>query len=148
MEPTENIEKLIEKYLDGATSLEEEKSLKTYFYSGSVAPHLKKYEVLFGFFKLERAQTYVPKKQPSFQKKNLHAWFAVAASIAVIVGVFLFKPAPQPELGTIEDPEVALEKTKEVLQMIAQQLHEGKEELVYLKEIENTKNELIVNELN
>ncbi|HET8808699.1 MAG TPA: hypothetical protein VFM65_00350 [Flavobacteriaceae bacterium] len=147
MERFENIEKLVEKYLEGTTSLEEEKTLKAYFSSENVAPHLKEYAVLFGFFQSEREQVYHPQKEPVFKKAKRYTWFAVAASIAIIAGVFLFKPAPQPELGTIEDPEVALQKTKEVLHLIAQQLHTGKEGLVYLTEIDNTRDELIENNL-
>ena len=42
-----NIEKLIEKYLNAATSLQEEATLKNYFTQGDIAPHLQEYEALF-----------------------------------------------------------------------------------------------------
>lgn len=137
------INKLLEKYLEGETSLEEEKGLKAYFSSGNVAPELKEYQVLFGYFESERQQTPM-KKTPKTNKKKYYSWFGVAASIAIVAGLFLFKPAqPTTDLGKIEDPQVALQKTREVLNLIAQQMNTGKEKLVYLHEIDKTKNELI-----
>lgn len=136
------IELLINKYLEGETSMNEEKQLRTYFSSGNVAPRFKEYQVLFGFFEAEAARTYDIPKSIGDRKKP-HAWLAVAASIAIIVGVFLFRPAPQEASGVIKDPEVALQKTKEVLHLIAQQMHQGKEGLVYLTEIDRTRDELI-----
>lgn len=137
-----NIELLIHKYLEGETSLQEEKQLRAYFSSGNVAPRFKEYEVLFGFFEAEAARTYMASR-PIRNTKKPYAWLAVAASIAIIVGVFLFRPAPQEASGVIKDPEVALRKTKEVLHLIAQQMHQGKEGLVYLTEIDRTRDELI-----
>ena len=45
-----NIEKLIEKYLNAATSLQEEATLENYFTQGDIAPHLQEYEALFYYY--------------------------------------------------------------------------------------------------
>ena len=45
-----NIERLLEKYLNAETTIEQEKLLKKYFSEGNVASHLKEYESLFGYF--------------------------------------------------------------------------------------------------
>lgn len=143
------IEKLLEKYLEGETSLEEEKALKAYFSSGNVASHLKEYRVLFGYFESERKTFANEKTFPGTARKSnrkkYYPWFGVAASIAIVVGLFLFRPQSQQsnDLGKIEDPEIALQKTKEVLNMVAQQMNQGKSGLTYLYKIEDTKNELI-----
>lgn len=137
-----NIEIQLNKFLEGKTSLDEEKELRAYFASENVAPQFKEYQVLFGFFKKERERKYEPPYK-THHKSKLYPWFAIAAGIAVIIGVFLFNPTPQKTSGVIEDPEIALQKTKEVLNLIAQQMHNGKKELVYLTAIENTRNELI-----
>jgi len=137
------IKQTLERYLEGETSLEEEKNLKIYFSSDNVAPELKEYQALFGFFKTERQQIPQEKTKVSHRRKY-YSWVGAAASIAIIAGLFLFKPStPTPDYGTIEDPQVALQKTKEVLNLISQQMNNGKANLVYLHEIENTKNELI-----
>lgn len=137
------IKSTLEKYLEGETTLEEEKVLKTYFSSENVAPELREYQALFGFFKTERQQ--IPHQKSKFpHRKKYYSWVGVAASIAIIAGLFLFKPAePTPDYGSIEDPQIALQKTKEALNLISQQMNNGKANLVYLHEIENTKNELI-----
>ena len=46
-----NIEKLLVKYENAETTLEEENSLRTYFSSNEVAPHLKEYQLIFNYFK-------------------------------------------------------------------------------------------------
>ena len=40
----DRIEKLVEKYFEGETSIAEEKELKTYFSSTDVAQHLEQYK--------------------------------------------------------------------------------------------------------
>jgi hypothetical protein len=144
MERHKRMNNLIEKYLEGMTSLAEEKELKAYFSSEEIAPELLEYAPLFGFFASERTKVYQPKTEPGPQN-NRFTWFGIAAGIAIIIGIFLFKPATQNDLGTIKDPELALQKTKEVLNFISKEMNQGKEGLVYLTEIENTKEVLITN---
>lgn len=54
-----DIEKLLEKYYDGETSLEEERALKQFFQSGDVPEHLQSHAAQFGYF------ARVRKEQPS-----------------------------------------------------------------------------------
>ncbi|MCF0073903.1 HEAT repeat domain-containing protein [Dyadobacter sp. CY261] len=54
-----DIEKLLEKYYDGETSLEEERALKQFFQSGGVPEHLQSHAAQFGYFADAR------KEQPS-----------------------------------------------------------------------------------
>lgn len=144
MERHKHINNLIEKYMEGSTSLIEEKELKAYFSSGEIAPELLEYAPLFGFFAAERTTVYQPKAELG-SRNNRFTWFGIAAGIAIIIGIFLFEPTTQNDLGTIKDPELALQKTKEVLNFISREMNQGKEGLVYLTEIENTKEVLITN---
>jgi hypothetical protein len=88
-----NIEKILEKYLEGTTTLQEEATLKNYFTQGPVAPHLQEYQTLFTYFAEAQKESYTktihltPKKSP---KKNRY-WLSVAASIALLVSVFVGK---------------------------------------------------------
>lgn len=54
-----DIEKLLEKYYDGETTLEEERALKQFFQQGEVPEHLQSYAAQFGYFANAR------KEQPS-----------------------------------------------------------------------------------
>ena len=144
MERHEHMKFLMNNYLEGTTSLSEEKELKAYFSSGEIVPELMEYAPLFGFFASERTKNYQPKTETN-SRNNRFTWFGIAAGIAIVIGIFLFQPMQQNELGTIEDPQLALQKTKEVLNFISREMNQGKEGLVYLTEIENTKEELITN---
>ncbi|SDR98175.1 hypothetical protein SAMN05216503_1594 [Polaribacter sp. KT25b] len=89
-----NIEKLVEKYLNAETTLQEETTLKNYFKEGSVAPHLQEYAYMFNYFAAIKAETYTktielePKKS---NKRRNYKWLSVAASIVLLFSVFIGK---------------------------------------------------------
>ena len=63
------IEKLLEKYLDATTTLQEETILKDYFLSNNVAPHLQEYESMFGYFNISKTETSAKSIQLTTKKK-------------------------------------------------------------------------------
>ncbi|WP_109438574.1 hypothetical protein [Aquimarina sp. AU119] len=140
-----NIEKLLEKYFEGETTISEEKELKVYFTRETVPEHLERYKDLFQFFSQESTITATKDLKLNTRRKTRYAWVGVAASVALIAGIFLTNQPTKPDknLGTYEDPEIALQETKKILNMVSQYMNEGKQELVYLKEFENTKNKFI-----
>ncbi len=145
------IEALLEKYEEGATSLAEEKMLKEYFANGDVPEHLWGYRMIFGFTAKAKKTSYPYKlnvKKRAGSKRRLYSLFGIAASLALALGVYYYQENNQPQLmandyGTIEDPEEAYLKTKETLQMIAEVFNDGKEDLVYIKEFNKTKDKFI-----
>ena len=78
-----NIEKLLVKYENAETTLEEENSLRTYFSSNKVAPHLKEYQLIFNYFKSNSDETYTKKIILNTKTKN-NNWRMVAASIILL----------------------------------------------------------------
>lgn len=140
------LESLLKRFDDGETSLEEEKFLKEYFHLVKVPNHLKEYQLIFNFSEEEK-NIHHPGK---IKLKSGRKWYAIglAASILIAVGIFTFQENEQQnfsqsELGTIENPEEAYYKAKETLQMVAQIMNNGKQELVYLEEFNKTKNQII-----
>ena len=144
-----NIEKLLEKYFEGETTLSEEKELKVYFTGESVPSHLERYKDLFQFFSNESQVTASSEVslKTNTSKVPWYTWIGVAASIALIVGLFIKDIPPGADhegvYGTYDDPEIALQKTKEALDLVARLMNEGKKELVYLNEFDNAKKELV-----
>ncbi|WP_299440989.1 hypothetical protein [uncultured Aquimarina sp.] len=142
-----NIEKLLEKYFEGETTLSEEKELKVYFTGESVPSHLERYKDLFQFFSNESQVTAESEVQLSTNRVPWYTWIGVAASIALIVGLFIkdVPPGADPEgvYGTYDNPEIALQKTKEALDLVARLMNEGKKDLVYLNEFDTAKKDLV-----
>lgn len=141
------LESLLKKYDDGETTLKEEKLLKEFFHSEKVPNHLQEYKLLFNFSEEEKKILH----PGTFKLKSRRNWYSligIAASILIAVGILTFNQNEQHtfdqnELGTIETPEEAYYKAKETLQMVAQIMNNGKEELVYLEEFNKTKNQII-----
>jgi len=136
-----NIEKLLEKYDNGETSLKEEQLLKNYFASDDVAPHLEAYKSMFGYFSIcNREQfnkeiifeTEVKTKKQPFNYK----WLAVAAVAVLMIGFYFGGLLNNNDLGTYEDPELALMEVTKSLEMISKSFNKGVATVNYLDQIE------------
>ena len=88
-----NIEKLVEKYLNAETTLQEETTLKNYFTEGSAAPHLQQYAYMFNYFAIAKDETYTKSIQLETKKskKRNFKWLSVAASVMLLFSVFIGK---------------------------------------------------------
>ncbi len=125
-----NIEKLLEKYLEATTSLQEEKALRDYFTSGNIAPHLEEYGMLFGYFKENQSETctkIIKLKPEKTRKKNLK-WLTIAASLTLLVSMYLGKQAYDEEKKR-EKQLKYYAQVKEALQMISSNLNKGNDAL-------------------
>ena len=138
------IEGLLEKYFDADTSQQEEQRLKQYFASGNVAPHLVEYAPMFNYFSSAQKETFTGKINYKPKKKSrLYSFIAVAASIMILKGVISHQSTVEADYGTYEDPELAMQKTKEALQMVSGLMNEGTDDLGYLQEFNNAKQKIV-----
>ena len=83
-----DMDKLIDKYFEGETSLQEEKLIRQYFESGNIDDKHRAYAPMFGFFAEERQKVSPParkKKKPPF-----FVWASVAASLALVLSLRIF----------------------------------------------------------
>lgn len=140
------IENLLEKYDRGETSIAEERELKAYFLQDQIPVHLEPYRMMFGFSR--QAKDIKMTAEPRLKiSKNRYIWASVAASIILVMGLFLYQNnnvnQRSHELGTIQDEEIALEKAKETLRLVSEYMNEGTEDLIYLQEFNKTKNKFI-----
>ena len=89
-----NIEKLVIKYKNGTTSLEEESILRNYFTGESVAAHLQEYVLMFTYFTFIKKESFDKNVQLKIEKpsnKN-RKFLSVAASIVLLLtSVFFIK---------------------------------------------------------
>ncbi|MES2748429.1 MAG: hypothetical protein V4648_08615 [Bacteroidota bacterium] len=143
----DRIEKLIENYFEGETSSAEENELKVYFSSPDVAQHLEQYKPIFGYFSQAKAQQYTATIPLKAKKRNNVAWLSIAASVVVLFGIGTFmytneKQVVSDDLGTYDDPEIALAETQKALTLVSQKINVGIGSVGYINEYEQSKNRI------
>jgi hypothetical protein len=135
-----NIEKLLEKYENGETSLKEEQQLKNYFSQETVAPHLEMYKPMFAYFLVSQQEQFT-KDVPLNTKKSLsYKWIAVAAVAVLMLGFYFKSPAVSAyneyAYGTYTEPEDAFNEVTKSLAMISNHFNKGTSTVGYLNEYE------------
>ncbi|WP_442266714.1 hypothetical protein ACSIGC_03180 [Tenacibaculum sp. ZS6-P6] len=122
-----NIEKLLEKYLNAETTLQEETVLRNYFTKRDEIPaHLEEYGMLFGYFKQSRNETFTKtiELKPEKQKRKNFKWLSVAASIALLVSVYTGY-----DIVEKRKTEMQIAEVKKALKMVSYNLNKGNEAL-------------------
>ncbi|MCO7185529.1 hypothetical protein NH341_08825 [Tenacibaculum sp. XPcli2-G] len=148
-----NIEKLLDKYLDAETTLQEEQTLQEYFTSNNVAPHLQEYSMMFSYFKQSKDETFTKTIQlkPEKTKKNWK-WLSVAASVVLLFSVFMgneeYKKYQQrKQFAQIKEAlqlvSVNLNKGNDALYAVSNNLKKGNDAIEQLGAYEETVNKVI-----
>ena len=148
-----NIEKLLDKYLDATTTLQEEQILQEYFTSQNVAPHLQEYISMFIYFKQSKNETFTKTIQlkPEKPKKNWK-WLSVAASVVLLFSVFVGNEKYQEHQQRKQFAEITkalqmvsvnLNKGNEALYAVSKNLNKGNEAIAHLNTYEETINKVI-----
>ena len=80
-------------------------------------------------------------------KKNKGLVLSVAASLIVAlgIGIFMFsnyKPTNDDDLGTFDDPKIALQETQKALSMLSKHVNTGYESVGYIEEFEITRDKI------
>ncbi|MGO2357516.1 MAG: hypothetical protein ACTH6S_09035 [Mesonia sp.] len=143
------IASLLEKYLEAETTVKEEKLLKDYFSSAHVDSSLEQYRPLFQFFATEKEIVLTEEEKVIRlpRKQNKTKLFATLGSIAAILilalSVFQFSNFQNDHRVVEGNHELAMKNTQDLLNMVTGAVANSKENLMYLKEIQQTKNKLI-----
>ena len=119
-----NIEKLVQKYLEAETSLQEETTLRDYFASNNVAPHLAQYSMLFNYFNASKDETFTKTIQlePKKSKRRNFKWLSVAASVALLFSMYVGNNYYQEQKARKQYAQVA-----ETLKLISSKMQKGNE---------------------
>jgi Holliday junction resolvase RusA-like endonuclease len=128
----DNIEKLLEKYLEATTNLQEEALLKDYFTSDNVAPHLQEYTMMFQYFKQSKSERFTKSIRLETNKQK-RKWIGIAASIAILISVFTLNRYQENK-----KTDKAYADTQNALKMIATHMNKGTIAIGQLNKFEQT----------
>ena len=119
-----NIEKLIEKYENAETSLQEEQELKAYFQKDAVPAHLLEYKALFNYFDQSSTERYTKSIQLKPRKMNWK-WLSIAAAVTLLVSIYTFDRFGPISDSERQEAELAYQETQKAFQLISQNLNKG-----------------------
>lgn len=125
----DKVKKLIEKYFEAETSLQEEKFLKEYFSGDLIDEELAQYKPFFGYFKENRQEL----KQIEIalpQKRNPLKWLSIAALLMLMVSVYSYQNYQAQQK---KEAQIAFEQTQKALKLISQNLNKGNGAVAQLK---------------
>ncbi len=128
-----SIEKLIEKYDNGETTLKEEQQLKDYFSQETVPPHLEVYKSMFQYF-LHTQEEQFTKDVPLKPRKTytLYKWISVAAIAVLMFGIYTqvdVTPEQRTFASLTAEEKEAYVQTKELLGLLSSKLNQGTESI-------------------
>lgn len=144
---SQEINRLLEKYYNGETSLAEERQLREYFSTREVPAELEAEQAQFAWLAEESGREPAPNDidrrvireisgGDSFLGRILERrqWFYATAGLAatalILIAIFIrFDPFPKKIQDTYSDPEVAYNEAKKVLLFVSGQLNKGTEKL-------------------
>ena len=141
-----NIEKLLEKYFEATTTVQEEQELQLYFTQDNVAPHLQEYQSMFQHFanlKEERFTRNVPLKP----RKNYLKWISVAAVFVLMSGIVIT------QIGGTSSSEkdealLAYAQFKETMTLVSENFNNGASHINHLNQFTETTNKIFITENN
>jgi len=137
---TNKIAELLQAFFNGESTIEEERTLETYFKSGNVAEELMEYAAYFnGISELtnvtddgnieEEVMDFILENEN--REKTRYRWLwqtvtGIAASVIIILGGFLFYQQQQkPFNDTFDDPKEAYAYAQQTLQFVGGKYNKG-----------------------
>lgn len=138
-----NIEKLLKKYENAETSLQEEKVLKNYFINNNNVPaHLLEYKAMFGYFNESSEEQFTKTIQLKPRRSNW-AWLSVAAAIVLTISIYTFRNDDGISDSERREAELAYIETQKAFQLISQNLNKGENiAMAGLQEFEKAQNKV------
>jgi hypothetical protein len=125
------IEKLLEKYENAETTLQEEQQLKNYFSQETVAPHLEVYKPMFAYFLKTQNEEFTKDLPLKSEKTNsLYTWISVAAVAIIMLGVYFTQINSARGLEDLNQEELlAYNQAMEAFGMLSANFNKGAESI-------------------
>ncbi len=142
----QTIEKILQKYFEGDTSLQEEEQLKSFFQQDDVPPHLMSLKELFITYSREKEIEVLDKQFDndimshiesegiiSMKRKRrttIYMISGIAASILILITFFLYINILTKSIeDTFSDPQIAYNEAKNIMLFVSEKLNRGTEPL-------------------
>jgi len=105
----------------------------------TVAPHLEMYKPVFVYFMENKQEQFnqdiaLPLTEEAVKSNVNYKWLAVAAVALLMLG-FYFGSSSKQDLGTYEDPQLALNAFSKSMEMISTKFNKGAATVGYLNEV-------------
>ena len=138
------IEKLLDKYFEATTTVDEEKVLREYFSGEDVAPHLAKFSPLFNYLSQAKEERFT-RQVPLRSRRSMYRWMSIAAVAVLALGIYFGNNSYQ-NYQEQKEAEFAYNETRKALSLLASNLDRGTEKVAYLNEFEHTKQKIYKND--
>ena len=99
----QQIKALLDKFMDGQTTVEEEALLADYFRSGDVPAEWEDYRLMFGYFDRGMEGDLVPveENQPTLKRLMGRRWWGIAAAACITAAIVATAVLHQPTTTTV-----------------------------------------------
>ncbi len=131
---TNDIDKLLDKFFDAETTLEEEKTLKSYFESGCETKH-EKFKAYFEFAHKESLIVYTERKQKPILMNKYFKYASVAALILISATLVFIYNANQKS-------KEQLRTTENAIRFVCFQVNQAQEEMEPMRLVNSSFKEL------
>jgi len=153
------IEEILNRYLEGESTLEEEMRLKEYFSQADIPAEHSEMKELFQYF-AEAKQEAAPnfdvsaelnsvienewKKETRNRFRRIAAWAGSAAAVLVLTfGIFQYMNKPEAVIkDTYKDPKLAYAETKRALLLVSRTMNRSTTSLKYLSKVDQSFNHM------
>ena len=113
----QDIANLLDKFMDGQTSVEEEAQLADYFRNGDVPAEWEDYRIMFSYFDRGMEGELLPEKEPDMHMTSMigRRWWGIGAAAAITAAVVSTVLLHRPSTTTQQPPTVIAQTDNDTL---------------------------------
>ena len=128
----QQIKTLLDKFMDGQTTVEEEAMLAKYFRSDDVPAEWEDYRLMFDYFDRGMKGDLVPVEQPrpSLTRQMSHRWWGIAAAACITAAIVATVMLHHPATTTVpETPPIIAQKADSIATPVAVETEQQPQQL-------------------